>query len=114
MTPREFLEARLDDYAKGFDENRIYPWGDGPKFGEMLRAVLKFHDAWPVLVSAVPDMHFEMVEPDKISYFMQQKFEWLTQEEYKEKFGSEPPTSPILSAWLVPWRTHPDFQTEWL
>lgn len=114
MTPVEFLEARVQEFAFNFDDYRIYPWSDGEKYLEMLRGVLVFHAAWPVLVSTEPDMHFEMVEPDRIAYFMSQRFEWLTQEEYVKRFGSEPPTSPILQAWLKPWQNHPDFNPEWL
>lgn len=34
-------------------------------------------------------------------------------QEYRAKFGDEPPTTPVLRALAPPYADHPDYRDEW-
>jgi len=39
---------------------------------------------------------------------------WLTTREYVARFGTDPPTAPILALLALPYADHPDCLPEWL
>jgi hypothetical protein len=79
--------------------------------------IVQFHQSWPVLVESPPELstvvHDFDAQFNNVTYQMQQRIQWLTQEEYRRKFGSEPPTAPFLRAMAQQFRGHPDFDPEW-
>lgn len=81
---------------------------------EAKRAVLAFHEQWPVLTQTPPE--FEAVDSgdiNQMAYRMSQRMEWLTTQEYVAKFGHEPPTAPMLIALAAVYADHPEYRDEW-
>jgi hypothetical protein len=118
MTPEEFLLARIveaEDVIKdlGFkishDEFMAIA-----NLAQSMRETLKLHQQWPILVSEETDFEFEQVHHDNFAYVATQRFVWMTNEEYIKRFGTEPPTSNMIRSWLIAYRRHPDFNSEWL
>lgn len=79
------------------------------------RRIIEFHESWPVLVEMAP----EFTQPDDnddisgMTLRMSRQIAWLTTKEYIAKFGTEPPTTPILIALAAPYASHPDFDPSW-
>lgn len=97
-------------------------------FGEMsatmnglcaqLWKVVEMHKDWPVLLKTPseikPDYNDQFVDHiDNIKFTMTQQIAFLTQEEYRKKFGNEPPTAPMVLSIARMWSDHPDFKEEW-
>lgn len=81
---------------------------------EAKRRIVEWHRSWPVLVQTEPT--FDCTDgPDltSLSFTMSQRIAWLTQEEYRARFGEEPPSAPILLMLAQPYADHPDFDPEW-
>ncbi|HET7326983.1 MAG TPA: hypothetical protein VFJ14_06805 [Nocardioidaceae bacterium] len=65
----------------------------------VLDAVREVHDAWPVLVEHPPEFEGGIVgDPESVTLRMSQRLAWVTQQEYRKRFGIEPPTAPALAA----------------
>lgn len=118
MTPEEFLLARIVEAEQALQnhvlELSLNEFTSLRNLALLMREALKLHQQWPILVSDMPELEFEQVDGNNFSYVATQRFVWLTNEEYVKKFGTAPPTSNMLRAWLVAYRMHPDFQQEWL
>lgn len=77
------------------------------------RKVIDLHEQWPVLVEQ-PDpgevvwngMHDTVLQ-------ISTRINWLTTQEYRKRFGDEPPTGPIIKALIQPFSDHPDFEEDW-
>lgn len=119
MNIEEFLEARMK-----FIEEQMWETGLSGYFRTAIeqliannRAIIKWHKNWPILVDTPPvfesDIHKSFLMENSFSMRVSQQMVWLTQEEYKKKFGSEPPTAPLLKQMAQPYRNHPDFREEW-
>lgn len=127
MTPTEFLEARLEEdeedirTARYDDEEWYIP--DAARRVRMLadvaakRQILELHQKWVVLISTPPKL-----EPSGIDRFsnlesytvrMTQQIDFATREEYRRRFGDEPPTAPTIMALIQPYHEHPDFDSAW-
>jgi hypothetical protein len=118
MTPEEFLNARIievEDYIKdkGFEISHDEFMAIA-NLAQSMRETLKLHQQWPILVSEETDFEFEQVDIDNFAYVATQKFIWMTNEEYKKRFGTEPPTSNMIKSWLRAYVTHKDFDRSWL
>jgi hypothetical protein len=118
VTPEEFLNARIievEDYIKdkGFEISHDEFMAIA-NLAQSMRETLKLHQQWPILVSEETDFEFEQVDINNFSYVATQKFNWMTNQEYIARFGTEPPTSNMLKNWLRTYRLHPDFKQEWL
>lgn len=135
MTPIEFLHARLDVdeqiARKCFDTRE--DWVAQPRaFGgmeltgmsgarvlreiEAKRAILRLHESWPTLIQTEPTFEVDHGSTDPFSavYRVSQKMAFLTNKEYRDRFGEEAPTGPIIRELLKVYRDHEDFQEEWL
>jgi hypothetical protein len=78
------------------------------------RAIITCHESWPVLVEG--PIEFGLVDgtdPHAIAYRATQQIAWATQAEYRKRFGTEPPTTPMLRALALPYADHPDYRDEW-
>lgn len=76
------------------------------------RAILALHESWPVLVEGKPEFETSSDVAD-MTMRVSQQMVWLTNQEYRKRFGDEPPTSPIIRALLQPYAEHPDFDPAW-
>jgi hypothetical protein len=81
------------------------------------RRIVELHANWPVLVKRPiefdPAFGAERSLPDQVAMRVSQQIAWLTQEEYRTRFGDEPPTAPMLRALASVYADHPDFDTAW-
>jgi hypothetical protein len=74
------------------------------------RAILDLHESWPVLV----ETEFSTTEDaDRMTLQMSKRIAWLTNQEYRARFGDEPPTSPIIRAMAQPYAGRPGWREEW-
>jgi hypothetical protein len=114
MTIEEFLLDRLSeaelicegsDYLQSFQQLII--------FG---RAIVEAHKVWPTLFQGPLDFQhsYDPNNPDEIRQAVSQKIEWMTREEYFNRFGEEAPTAPFVQKMLETYKDHPDFNPEWL
>lgn len=78
------------------------------------RRIIELHKSWPVLIETPPK--FEQVDgTDTHSFAMRasQQIAWKTEQQYREQFGSEPPTGPILRAMASVSSDDPAFDSSW-
>jgi hypothetical protein len=64
---------------------------------EAKRRIVEWHESWPVLVETPPEV--DMGSPGDISsmtFRMSQQIAWLTTQEYRKRFGDEPPTIHVV------------------
>ena len=116
-TIEAFILARLKDA-----EMEAYRFSDLPLCNQMIqladygRTVVRWHQNWPTLVEGPlefsPPMGHESMA-DVINYRISQQLEWMTQEQYRKRFGNEPPTAPLLRSLANLWFDHIDFNPEW-
>ena len=79
---------------------------------EAKRRIVELHRSWPVLVEREPT--FEQVGGmDSLTFRASQQLAWMTDREYRAKFGSEPPTAPMLAALAEVYADHPDYDEAW-
>lgn len=116
LTIEEFVEARLKDMELMF-EPLPEGWVLVEPFVVFARQVIEYHKQWPVLVQKNPELDFNYWDPEsnfqRIHAKLSQEMAFLTQEEYRKRFGKEPPTAPLMRKLASKWRDHPDFQEEW-
>lgn len=76
------------------------------------RKILDLHEQWPTLVETPPVM---AVEPGREEWaaHLTWHLDWVTTTQYRYRFGSEPPTSPIIRALLQPYAGRADFDQAW-
>lgn len=75
------------------------------------RAIVELHKSWPVRVEAEPV--FEPVDYTHGDLRMSQQLAWMTEQEYRTRFGDEPPTGPVLRHLASVYADHPDYREEW-
>lgn len=76
------------------------------------REIIRLHESWPVLVEQSPKFE-QGDDPSTVTMRLTQQIAWLTQQEYRERFGAEPPTTPILRALALPYADWPGYREEW-
>jgi hypothetical protein len=108
----EFIRARLEDLS------REEPWGLEDFISSFVCStleILDLHKKWPILVKQTPEpaVVYDQLSADQIIATMVHKINWLTQEEYLDRFGTEPPTDPILDSIARIWRSHEDYDPAW-
>lgn len=80
---------------------------------EAKRRIVALHQAWPVLVDTPPKFDPAVMDLTTVSFRVSQRLAWLTQQEYRERFGDEPPTGPMLAALAAVYADHPDYDPAW-
>lgn len=78
------------------------------------RRLVEFHESWPVLVEQPPTFEpVDVDDPNSFAMRASQQIAWMSQQEYRRRFGDEPPTAPMLAALAEVDSDHPDFRAEW-
>jgi hypothetical protein len=117
----EFIEDRLDE-AVIAAEDVLHPKSitleNIDRLCNGIREIIKRHKDWPVLVEGPFDMELDTDwgpgEPtNEYTMRMVRRLGWMTEQEFIKKFGTDPPTAPLLSAIAIQWKTHPEFKPEW-
>lgn len=83
---------------------------------ESILEICKVHDEiWPVLTTEPPELQVVKTVDDfnTVAYQMRQNIEWHTRDSYVKKFGTDPPTNPIVLSIARIWKTHDNFQLVW-
>lgn len=74
------------------------------------RKIIEINEEWPILVESEPVFATDLASS---AMSMSQQIAWMTNQKYREVFGEEPPTTPVIRALIQPFSGHPDFQEEW-
>jgi hypothetical protein len=77
------------------------------------RAILDLHESWPVLVETQPEFTTTADDSGSMAIRMSKRVAWLTEQEYRARFGDEPPTSPIVLALAQPYAGREGWREEW-
>jgi hypothetical protein len=81
---------------------------------EFKRVVLRLHGSWPVLVTGpLESSILETEDGTGHTFLVRQQIEWATNQEYVKKFGTEPPTTPMVDAMLALYSGRPGYREEW-
>lgn len=82
---------------------------------EAKRRIVELHQSWPVLVDGPPELEQleDAADANAMTLRVSQRLAWLTQQEYRARFGDEPPTAPMLAALAAVYAGHPDYREEW-
>lgn len=126
MTIIEFLEARIsqdEDHARKLaetDRRPVLSLANTINHPQRLlaecaakRAIIAQHQSWPVLAEKPTEFSTSDDGLNGISYRASQQMIWLTEHEYVNKFGEEPPTAPMIRTLAAIYADHPDYKTEW-
>lgn len=127
MKVTEFLEARISEDEQQARACRELGWVPARKYGltaigytrtlaecEAKRIIIKQHEQWPVLVERKPsELEIARQGLASVTYRMTSEMAWMTTKEYIKRFGSEPPTAPMLLTLAAIYKDHPDYQQEW-
>lgn len=76
------------------------------------RKIIEISEEWPLLVEGQPVFGFDG-HGDETAMTMSQQIAWTTNQKYREVFGDEPPTTPVIRALIQPFSDHPDFEPSW-
>lgn len=76
------------------------------------RRIIELHASWPVLVETPPELT-QSDSPTEMTFRLTQQIAWTTQDEYRKRFGNEPPTAPMIRTLALPYADHPDYRQEW-
>lgn len=127
MEIREFILARiegLDHDADGIADVIYMSW-NGEFMDDQLehlaqgfRDILDLHNSWTVALETKPKMEldpgpYNPLSTDAYVMRMSQQIGFVTEQKYREHFGTEPPTAPMIRAIAKIWRSHPDYQEDW-
>ena len=77
---------------------------------EAKRRIIAFHESWPVLIQTEPSLE---LTPETWVAKMTSDIAWLTNAEYVKRFGTDPPTAPMLLAMAQVYADHTDYREEW-
>lgn len=122
MNVIEFLLARITEderqASKHQESASRHGWGDYTirvlKECQAKRAIIKQHEQWPVLVEQErPELRIAHEGLESITYQMTSEIAWLTTKEYIKRFGTEPPTAPMLLTLAAVYQDHPDYRPDW-
>lgn len=96
-------------YSNRFDSTRVLAEC------EAKRRIINFHQSWPVLVQtpAEFDRDDAAADVDTLAFRMSSRLAWLTDQEYRNRFGDEPPTGPMLAALAAVYSDHEDYHEAW-
>jgi hypothetical protein len=80
---------------------------------EAKRRIVQFHKSWPVLAETPPTLEADPRDVTAMTYRMSKQIAWTTEQKYRETFGEEPPTGPMLRALAAVYADHEDYRAEW-
>lgn len=120
LTLTDFLLARIaEDEAAAQYSTAM--WASVPSTARVLaecgakRRIVEWHKNWPVLAETPMEFETETTGTDITAMTIRasRRIMWLTEQEYRDRFGSEPPSSPILLMLAAVYSDHPDYRDEW-
>jgi hypothetical protein len=81
---------------------------------EAKRKIVALHESWLTLVQTPAKLERDDDgNLDNYVFRMSQEIAWLTTREYVTRFGTDPPTAPMLAALAAVYADHPDYDEEW-
>ena len=81
---------------------------------EAKKKIIEWHQSWPVLVQTPPTFeNNESTDPSRIVLRASQQIAWLTQQEYVKRFGTAPPSAPILRLLALPYADREGYDESW-
>jgi hypothetical protein len=81
---------------------------------EATRRIIEWHQSWPVLATSPPTFESDdSADPSCMVFRALQQIAWLTQQEYRARFGDDPPTAPMLRFLALPYADRPGYREEW-
>ena len=80
---------------------------------EAKRRIVALHESWPVMVEQPLTMNVSADPLDSMTFRASQQIAWLTTQEYRRRFGDDPPSAPIVAALAAVYADHPSFQEAW-
>lgn len=82
---------------------------------EAKHRIIEWHRNWPVLVESEPEVDFNVKDGtlDATTLRMSKRIAWLTDQAYRDHFGTEPPTGPIIAIMAAAYSSHPDYDESW-
>lgn len=80
---------------------------------EAKRKILDLHEQWPVLLERIQPEPIQRLTGESLAPNLAAWVEWITTQEYRARFGDDPPTSSIIRAMLQPYADRDDFDPEW-
>lgn len=115
---------REDEVPEAMRDYLGGPWGEHAARWDMTRVLadvaakrraLDLHEQWVVLITTPPKVEQARDPLDFSDYRvrMTQQIDFATREEYRRRFGDEPPTAPFIVALIQPYAEHPDFDPAW-
>jgi len=112
----EVLELARSEGATAAGLDHLREWMPARVLAECeaKRRIIEWHKSWPVLVETEPV--FEQADPtdvNSMTFRLSKQIAWTTDQKYRERFGTEPPTGPILRFMAQPYADHPDYDPEW-
>jgi hypothetical protein len=130
LTVTEFVSARLDeDEAAARADLDSDAWGNPYSDGTgieftftaehvlaqcaAMRKIVELHASWPVLAETTPEFEDDASDPMSLTFRITRQIAWVTEQEYRNRFGEEPPTAPMLRALASIWSDHPAWCEEW-
>ena len=76
--------------------------------------ILDLHEQWPILLETPPVIETQAHVPgEPWEMHFTQQIDWLTTQQYRRRFGDDPPTSPIIRALLQVYAWRDDFDPAW-
>lgn len=114
----EFIEARIDETEKATEGLHVETIMHLRRMFNAMYAVLDMHKQWPFLIQGpvefepamTDDFHLHM---NNIALKAKQNIDFLIHSTYVQRFGEEPPTTPMLRQLATVWASHSDFRDEW-
>ena len=81
------------------------------------RQIIEWHKNWPVLVEGHERPEYKLEQPfgggGDIAIRITREIAWLTEQEYVKRFGTQPPTAPILKMLALEYADHKDYDERW-
>ena len=77
------------------------------------RAIVELHQQWPVFVEKAPTYNDVALDVNEMAFRATREILWLTEQEYRKRFGDEPPTTPMMKALAAIYSDHHDYDPEW-
>lgn len=110
----EFLLDRVKDYER---QSHYLPRDMAAPMMALctqIRLVIDWHAKWPIIVEGSIEIKESLTHHiDAISYQARQQIDFVTQEEFRRRFGKLPPTAPLLRKMARVYKDHPDYNPEW-
>lgn len=108
----EFIKDRIADDLAGLGDP-VTPQSRREALAKY--KILELHQKWPILVESSPKLDVvQDFDINSVAMRMYKEVEWMTHQQYILRFGTQPPTAPIILALAAIYCDHPDYNPEWV